>query len=164
MPDGEKPNKTTIAVGLLTVALGLMPVLTVLGILPRSETSSDPAPSWIGWMIGLAFVSAGVLVVMRELSGIGNDGRGLVPQSMPWPLRTACDVLIGVIIFSLAAIFTWIAFGPGPRHFSVSVGMFWTRTSGAGDTAGRVAFGVGALLSWLIAAMFVKDVARRWRG
>ena len=164
MPDGEKPNKTTIAVGLLTVALGLMPVLAMAGLLPRAQNSAESAPSWVGLLIGLAFVCAGLLVVMRELAGIGNDARALMVQNLPWPLHAACDLLVGVIIFSMAAIFTWVAFGPGPRHFSVSVGMlFWTRTSGGGDAVGRAAFGFGAVLFWLFAVAFVRDAARRWR-
>ena len=162
--DGMKPNKTNIAVGLLTVALGLVPVLVMAGILPRSQ-SADPAPSWIGLLVGLAFICAGLLVVMRELAGIGNDSRAVMTQNLPWPLHAACDLLVGVIIFSMAAIFTWVAFGPGPRHFSVSAGiLFWTRTSGGGDALGRAAFGFGALLFWVFAIAFVRDAARRWRG
>ena len=164
MPDGTKPNKTNIAVGLLTMALGLIPVLVMAGILPRGH-SADSAPSWIGLLIGLAFFCAGLLVVMRELAGIGNDARALMTQNLPWPLHAASDLLVGVILFSMAATFTWVAFGPGPRHFSVSVGMmFWTRTSGGGDTVGRAAFGFGALLFWLIAVAFVRDAVRRWRA
>jgi hypothetical protein len=50
------------------------------------------------------------------------------------------------IAYGLAALFTWVAFGPGPRHFSKGIdGLFFT---GSGDTMGRVAFGFGPMFGW----------------
>ena len=45
-----------------------------------------------------------------------------------------------------AAPFHWIAFGPGPRQFSMSFSIpFLSMRSGASETPGRIAFGLGAV-------------------
>ncbi|HVX40929.1 MAG TPA: hypothetical protein VHB25_15270, partial [Gemmatimonadaceae bacterium] len=53
----------------------------------------------------------------------------------------------------MLAIFAWVAFGRGERHFSVGIGIpgLWAGTRG-GDMTGRVAFGFAAVL---IAILFV---------
>lgn len=70
--------------------------------------------------------------------------------------------LLGLgIISSLAAIATWIAFGPGPRAFTVTL-PFVGR--GPGDeTFGRAVFGFGAVLMWLFLAAFLAVSVRRLR-
>jgi hypothetical protein len=39
-------------------------------------------------------------------------------------------------------MFTWIAIGPGKRAFTGSGAIF-------GETVGRIAFGIGAMLFWI---------------
>lgn len=70
--------------------------------------------------------------------------------------------LLGLgIISSLAAIATWIAFGPGPRAFTVTL-PFVGR--GPGDeTVGRAVFGFGAVLMWMFLAAFVVVSIQRLR-
>jgi hypothetical protein len=45
-------NKVTIAVGMLAVLVGTIPLLALVGILPRGNEPTDPAPSWMGFLIG----------------------------------------------------------------------------------------------------------------
>ena len=153
---------TTITVGILTVFVGLIPLLAMTGVLPQAQhTPADPAPSWMGWLIGLMFVSAGVIVTARGIWGGATASDDQLPSTVPWPLRALNDVLGTGIALGLAALFTWVAFGPGPRHFSVGIeGVFFPSS---GETPGRIAFGFGAVLGWLITALMVRTVLRRWR-
>jgi hypothetical protein len=48
----------------------------------------------------------------------------------------------------LAAMASWVAFGPGSRTFS-AVGPFFA-TRDAGETLGRIVFGIGATLTWIV--------------
>jgi hypothetical protein len=156
----DKPNKVIIAAGIFAMAIGALPLLTALGVLPHAHNSTDPAPSWMAWLIGLMFGGAGISIVMRGV--LGGDANGSLPEGTPRWLR-AVHELIGVfIIFSFAILFSWIAFGPGTRHFSVSTG--GVSTPASGETMGRVAFGIGAVLTWCFAAYAVVVSLRRLRG
>jgi hypothetical protein len=156
---GIRPNWTIIAFGVFAMVVGALPLLTVLGILPHAQHASDPAPSWMGWLIGLMFGGAGISIIMQGV--MGADARGALPESAPRSLRMAQELLGVFIVCALASLFTWIAFGPGVRHFSVSAGGFSTPTSG--DMMGRIAFGFGAMLVWCFAAYAVTTTLRRWR-
>jgi hypothetical protein len=138
-----------------------MPFLTTMGILPTKGPPSDP--SWVGWLIGLIFGGAGILVVMKGFTGNTNDASGELPANSPRSLRAFYALVSVAIVCSLALLFTWIAFGPGPRHFSISTGGLSIPTSGAGDTLGRAAFGAGSVLFWCFAIGIVVVTARRWR-
>lgn len=136
--DGTKTDKTTVAVGILTIGLGLVPVRVMLGILPRGNPGPDPGPEWMGWLIGAVFVAAGIIVALKGLAGSANDARGLLPATVPRGVRAIHDLLSLGIVFGLAAMFTWVGFGPGPRHFSMSmsVGGLMMLTHGSGDILG----------------------------
>lgn len=158
-------NKVTIAVGVLTMLIGLIPLLVLMGILPRGSASpADPAPDWLGLLIGAVFAGAGFIVIMRGALGSADDSSGTLPASAPRALRLLNDLLGVGIVASLAMIFSWVAFGPGPRHFSVNVAGLFMHTSGSGDTIGRIAFGFGAILIWCMTAAFAVVIVRRWRN
>ncbi len=53
------------------------------------------------------------------------------------------------IIVALASIGTWIAFGPGPRQFSMSLPVWGSLA----EMIGRAMFGFGAIITWLMAAL-----------
>ena len=153
-----------IVVGLLTIVCGGVPLLVMLGGLPQSpHAPADPAPSWMGWLVGLMFVSAGLIVIARAIWGGANETDGTLPSSAPWPLRAINDLLGTGIVCGLATLFTWVAFGPGPRHFSMGIDGLFFAGSHSGDTMGRVAFGFFAILGWLIAALSIRATLRRWR-
>ena len=157
------PNMTRITVGILCIAIGSIPLLATLGILPTGKAPSDPAPPWIGWLFGLVFVCAGILVVIRGFMGNVNEASAALPANAPRLLRLVYDLLSVTIVCLLAMLFTWVAFGPGPRHFSVTDNSFSITTSGAGDTMGRVAFGFGSVLFWCVVAGIIVATVRRWR-
>jgi hypothetical protein len=158
------PSKTTIALGLLTVLAGCVPLLAMSGILPRpTSPTADPAPLWMGWLIGAAFVGAGLNVTMRGILGGASETSGDLPPSAPRALRLANEMIAVGIVGALALSFSWVAFGPGPRHFSVGFNGLWLRGFGGGEMMGRVAFGFGAMLFWLMTAAFTVAMLRKWR-
>jgi hypothetical protein len=163
MSDRGKSSTINILLGIVCIAIGAIPLLMSLGIIPHRPVSSDTEPLWTDWLIGLVFASAGILVIIRGITGSADDASGVLPANAPRLLRGVYDLLLVVIVCALALVFTWIAFGPGPRHFSVSFGGLWMPTSGVGDTMGRVAFGFGAVLIWCILGAIVFVKLRRQR-
>jgi hypothetical protein len=128
MAQNELSRGGAIALGLALGLTGLCFLgLGVEGMLrEREPLASDHA---LGIPLGLIFVFSGALL--------------LWPQSPERP-RHALGALV---VTSFALAFDWIAFGPGRRSFSAggSAGGLGA-TAGAGETVGRVAFGVGAIL------------------
>lgn len=162
--DTAASNKTMIAVGALTALAGAVPLLAMAGVLQQAQHApADPAPSWMGWLIGSMFVGAGLIAVARGICSGANASDGSLAPDAPWLLRALNDVLGCAIAFGLAALFSWVAFGPGPRHFSIGVGGLFFAGPGSGDIAGRVAFGFGAALAWFIAAAMLWASLRRRR-
>jgi hypothetical protein len=162
MQDSGNTNpRTAMVMGLLSMAVGMIPLLAMMGVLPHGQAPSDPAPSWMGWLIGLMFVAAGILLIIRSFTGADADGA--LPATGNRLLRGFYELLSLGIVCSLGALFTWVAFGPGPRHFSVSAGGFAMSTSGGGDMVGRIAFGFGSVLTWCALGAFLLAAVRRWR-
>ena len=91
---------------------------------------------------GLVFVLAGLLV--------------LGPARWQLPLAT-------LMVTALALVFDWVAFGPGERHFTGSVGAGSVQASWAsGEYAGRAFFGLFALLFDIAAVgLWIKVVRMR---
>jgi hypothetical protein len=158
-----KPNKTNILLGIICIAIGTIPLLTTLGIIPHGPVSPDSEPQWADWLIGLVFGSAGILVIMRGFTGSTDESSSALPANAPRLMRGAYDLLSVATVCSLALVFTWVAFGPGPRHFSVSGGGLSMPTSGVGDTMGRLAFGFASVLFWCFLVAIVVATVRRWR-
>lgn len=111
------------------------------GVIPV-DPSSVHAPGWVIVLCGVVFALGGVMA--------WTNGAGF---SEAWSTGLAL-----VFMLCFAAVFSWVAFGPGERGFSgsgsvgpVSVG------GGSGETVGRIAFGFGAVLMWVfVAAIFAK--------
>ena len=157
--DKTRPDKSRIAMGLLFLAAGVMPLLAVLGVLPVSHDTSDPSPSWMGWVIGLMFVGAGLYIIQTAFTGDDPSGDTAAGR-FALGFR---ELLAFFIIAGFAATFSWIAFGPGPRHFSASIGFAGLIVPVSANAMGRVAFGLGALIAWGMLALFVILKFRRRR-
>jgi hypothetical protein len=72
----------------------------------------------------------------------------------------AVQHLIGFTIFCcFGAITSWVAFGPGERHFS---GTFVFGDPAINAAIGRTAFGVSAVIIWLCTAAVVASGIRRF--
>lgn len=141
-------------------AIGVIPILMALGVIVPDRPTGDPAPAWIPGLAGLLFVVGGIVVVTKTLVGGAAGSDGDLPRTAPRWLRAVYDLMVLMIPASLAAIASWIAFGPGRRHFSGSATFFGNFA--VGETVGRVVFGFGAALTWFILVAFGVRAVRRW--
>jgi hypothetical protein len=145
-------DKSTIACGLLTLAMGVFLVLQTSGIVSVGDRSGAEAPAWIGVCAGLIFVAGGIAVVLQSLPFAKFAAGGRFSADTPIWVRSITLALMLTIVGGMAAIGGWVAFGPGPRHFHF-VGMF-IGSDRLDDAIGRAIFGVGTVLSGLIFVVF----------
>jgi hypothetical protein len=97
----------------------------------------------------LRFFFAGAAIIIQMLGHASESGD--LPAGAPLWLR-ATQYLIGLCIFGcFGAISSWIAFGPGERHFS---GTFMFVDAATNAAIGRTVFGAGAIIIWLSTAAF----------
>lgn len=149
-----------MALGLIFIAAGTFIVLLSVGVVPGAEQSLE-APPWVAACAGLMFALCGgaIIVGYAVAGGAGPDG-DLPPGTPRWVRAT--QYLLGLgIIGGLAAIATWIAFGPGPRTFTVTI-PFVGRGPGE-EIVGRVVFGAGAVLMWVFLFVFLVVSVQRLR-
>lgn len=136
--------RATAWLGALFGGVGLCILLVALRIIPTDE-SKFQAPHWVVGAAGLAFFLVGITLLTNPPPGNPeSDGR-----------TTWRTFLLGTaIVGAMAAIFNWVAFGPGPRHFSGGISIpFVAISSRQSEWSGRVAFGIAAglmdlLLGW----------------
>ena len=154
--------RAAVALGLIVVAAGLVIAFLAVGLIGSGTAMSDQVPQWVGVCAGLAFVLAGAALIVgfAVAGGAGPDGD--LPPGTPWGIRLA-QYLLGLgIVGAMAAIASWVAFGPGRRTFTATI-PFLGRGS-ASEIVGRAAFGFGAVLMYIFLAVFVVVSARRLRG
>jgi len=128
--------------GLFAVAMGVMLLLFASGVVPSKGAN---APAWIGVCAGLPFLLAGGALLLRWFAG-GSADDGEMPEGAPFWSRAVYQLAGLICIGTLAAIGTWVGFGPGERAFSTTIPFLG---KGANELIGRSAFGAGALLTWL---------------
>jgi len=147
-----------MVVALACAAMGAFPILIAAGVI-QPEPGDASAPRWVVFCCGLVFeLAAAALVVGYAIAG-GVAPDGDLPPGTPFAVRLVQYVLGLGIAGALAAIASWIAFGPGPRPFTASVPFIGRGP--ASDLAGRVVFGFGAVLMLVfIAALGVVSVRR----
>lgn len=136
-----------------------MPILAGLRIIPVRPTSNTPG--WVVVSIGLAFLFAGIILFSDAAAGgTGPDGQ-LLDTAPAW-VKPFQSVMALAIAATLASIASWIAFGSGERHFSMSISLpFIAARKLGGDTMGRWAFGIGAVLILCVIAGVLVSVARK---
>jgi len=144
--DQKPPSRgTTIGLGAIVAAAGFYFVLVGLDVLPPPGEAN--APMWVVVLAGLCFLlgGLGVLIPAAVTGEVRADGA--LPAGTPYWLRVV-QYLLGLTIFAcFAMIGSFVAFGPGTRSFSVSLPFF--SSSGGSEIVGRVAFGLGAIITWL---------------
>jgi hypothetical protein len=101
-------------------------------------------PAWVGVCAGMLFVFAGVMLINGYAWGHAPLSRSTTVE----PYRVFVQDVLGFLLCALfAAIFGWIAFGPGERQFSMTLDLPFSQSTGRGsDWLGRAMFGLGALV------------------
>jgi hypothetical protein len=151
-----------VVLGGVFVAMGLLVICIAAGLFARPETPVE-APRWVGVCAGLMFALVGVACIVGFGVAGGAAPDGDLPPDTPFGVRLTQYLLGLAIVILLAAIFSWVAFGPGPRQFAMVI-PFLGR-SVASETVGRVAFGFGAaLICTFLVAFGVVGLRRLRKG
>jgi hypothetical protein len=165
---GPNPNQLTprgaIVMGILFIAAGAFPVLISLGIVQGHPAPG--VPSWVGVAAGSMFILAGLAIINGYAVAGGTQPNGDLSAGAPFLARVV-QYLLGVAIIGLMfAVFAWVSFGPGERHFSSSVSVPGLSLSGhSSERSGRIAFGIATvLIGSFFALATVCGAKRLWRG
>jgi hypothetical protein len=158
MRQGSNPSpKSTIIFGLIAASIGVFYILLAGGIFgPIARQPDQEAPAWLGIVVGLIFLLGGSAVVIQTSLRNANASRQGLPAATPFWLRSFYQLLCLGIVASLGVVATWVAFGPGKRTFTGS-GAF------LGEVGGRAAFGIGAVLIWIVLAPIITSAIHRQR-
>jgi len=117
-----KLDRSDIALALIAFACGTFALLVASGVLPM-QTAND-TPLWVIGLVGLTFVTASVMIFMREHS-------------------RALDLFAALILASFALIAGWVTFFASPEGFSGGIPFLPNDTNVA---LARIIFGLGAIL------------------
>jgi len=118
----------SLFIGLAFIAAGAYPLAIGLGF-AAARPGSMHAPLWVVAIAGACFMLVGSALLVPR-----GDVR----------LR---GLLLGLMVTFLAAIFDWVAFGPGERHFGGGFSFAGAAMrTGASETSGRAVFGIAAVL------------------
>jgi hypothetical protein len=157
--ESASSSKSNIFWGLFAAAMGAFIVAGASGLFGLDLHPTERTPSWVGICAGLMFVAGGFAVMLQSLPAAKPLPDGSLSPDAPRWVQGASLALGLFIVGAFAAIFLWIAFGPGERHFSMS----WSFGSGpANETFGRVVFGFGAVFSCAMFLAFLVSGARRF--
>jgi hypothetical protein len=148
--------RTTFLCGLLAVGMGLFLLLTGLGVVTMKPRAGD-GPLWIAAVAGIAFMFAGASIAFGALQGV--DSTGEIPREASFWSRLLYYGLGLVCCGCLPVIGSWIAFGPGLRHFG-GTGLFLLSPD-ANTMVGRTVFGIGAIITWLLVIALAVRAARK---
>ena len=150
-----------IAIGVFMGAMGILVMLIALGTFSERHLS-DGTPPWVAIVAGMMFVMGGLAMIVGYgiAGGVAPDGS--LPLGTPLTVCIVQNALGLGIAAMLALIASWVAFGPGVRHFTGTAPFI----SGAvKETLGRAVFGIGAVLIWIFVAativVTVKQLRRR---
>ena len=125
--------RARLTFSLVTMAAGLAPMALATGLLTPTAGGMR-APEWVVFLAGCTFFLTGWLILLPE----------------QWVKTRG---FLGVVLLTgFAAIFDWVSFGPGERHFSggLSIGPLASSESSS-ELTGRVVFGVAAVSMSLLA-------------
>jgi hypothetical protein len=167
--EGSGPNanqlspRGAIIVGIFCIVCGSFPVLAGLGIL-----HGRPAPGVQPWVVvaaGSMFILAGLAVINCYVMAGGSQANGDLSADAPFVARVTQYLLGTAIVGLMFAVFAWVAFGSGERHFSSSFSIPGLSASGqSSERSGRIVFGIAAVSIGLFFVFAVVGGAKRlWR-
>ena len=133
--------------------MGLFYMLYSVIVGPNARHNGEE-PGWLGFVFGMIFLLGGSAAIIQTVAGSTPSG-GSLPATAPRWLRLIYHAMIVAIVFGMGMLFSWIAFGLGQREFSGSGAIF-------GEIGGRIAFGIGALIIWIVLVAIAIGGARRF--
>ncbi len=146
--DNQLTRGRAITLGIVCIACGVPPVLGSLRVIPLTPDAGVPV--WVGVAAGSVFLLAAVLLFVDAAAG-GTSSDGSLPETAPPILRSIQSLTGMAIAVVLGAVASWIAFGKGERHFSSTISLpFIAYHSRSSDLPGRIAFGIGAVIVWIV--------------
>jgi hypothetical protein len=163
-PNGTSVNqlspRAAIVTGIVFMLCGLFPVLVGLGVFHTPPTPGTPR--WVVIAAGGMFILAGAAIINGYAVAGGAQANGDLSESAPFAARVLQYVLGTSIVGLMFAVFAWVAFGPGERHFSSSVSIPGLSASGrSSDRSGRIAFGIASAFMGLFFVLGAVSGARR---
>lgn len=167
MRSPSNPNQLSprgaIIVGILFMVFGAYPVLLGLGVV-----HGRPAPGVQPWVVlaaGSMFILAGLAMINGYAVAGGSQANGDLAADAPLAARVTQFVLGTSIVGLMFAVFAWVAFGSGERHFSSSFSIPGLSTSGqSSERSGRIVFGIAAVFIGLFFVFGAVSGAKRlWR-
>lgn len=167
-PSGSDANQLTprgaIIVGVLCMIGGVYPVLAGLRVFHGRPVSGEPP--WVIIAAGSMFILAGLAVINGYAVAGRPQANGNLSADAPFIARVTQYVLGIAIVGLMFAVFAWISFGPGERHFASSISIPGVSMSGhSSERSGRIAFGIATGLIGLFFALSAVDGAKRlWRN
>jgi hypothetical protein len=136
---------TTVLCGAVSVLLGSFYLLQGAGVIVMAPPAHD-GDNGLALCVGAAFIAGGAATILTTVRG-------------PFA-QTAINLLALVIVVCFAAIGGWIALGPGEHGFASPFAIFGHR---ANEISGRIAFGLGALISLAIAMAMARGLVQALR-
>lgn len=141
---GRASSHDVIGVGAAFSLAGLYFILAAAGYLPMPET---PAPWFIGFATGAAFLFAGLTCFVRARTGL-TDREADLPHSASRTFKMSYRLAAVGAAGSLAIIGTWIAIGAGPLAFRLASPYSDMQTMG--ELVGRSVFALGVTVAWIL--------------
>ena len=149
-------DRGLLAIGAVCAGGGLYFIVVGFGLAP--PPSKINGPLWLSACLGLVFLAGGVMVLVRGWLNV-PDTQDL-PADAPRALIALQWLATVAACAGLAVAATWVAFGAGSRHFVLPIPL----GGSLAETVGRVAFGLSALLAWLITLAYARAGARKVFG
>jgi len=146
-----------LAIGAVFAGAGIYFILVALGL--AASPSRLYGPDWLAFATGLVFLAGGVSVTVRGWLAV-PDHQSNLPADAPAAAAAIQWLAALLIIVALASIGTWIAFGSGEREFGTNLPV----QGSLRESIGRVAFGIGAVITWLMAAAVAYSGVKRILG
>ena len=151
--------RTALVLGVVCLVCGTPPILGALGLIPFSPAPG--VPIWVAIAAGMVFVLAGAMLIVDAAAG-GTDDDGSLPATASPFLHHLQSSIVLAIIVVMGTMVTWIAVGPGERHFSTTISLpFLAYQPKSSDLPGRIAFGIGAALIWIIVIVAIVTAIRK---
>jgi len=145
------------AIGVAVAAFGVYFGLVGFEVVPSPSRVNGPI--WLALVVALIFAPTGLSLIVRALSGTDDNSSDL-PEDAPVWMKCVYWLDSVIVAAGLATIGSWVAFGPGTRHFSMSGPIFGP----LGEGIGRTVFGIGAIITWLIVLAFARAGAKKIFG